>query len=76
MKVKVSESSGPVLDWMVAKCEDYLKHIRLDKFKQWEDLGRTQVRDAGIADDLEHGFVDDEGHHIQYAEAIRNRGTT
>ena len=27
-----------------------------------------------IADDLEHGFVDDEGHHIQYAEAIRNRG--
>lgn len=26
-----------------------------------------------IADDLEHGFVDDEGHHIQYAEAIRNR---
>lgn len=46
MKVKVSESSGPVLDWMVAKCEDYLKHIRLDKFKQWEDLGRTQVRDA------------------------------
>lgn len=45
MKVKVSESSGPVLDWLVAKCEDYLKHIRLDKFKQWEDLERTQVRD-------------------------------
>ena len=22
MKVKVSEASGPVLDWMVAKCED------------------------------------------------------
>ena len=27
-----------------------------------------------IADDLEHGFVDDEGHHIQYAAAIRARG--
>lgn len=29
-----------------------------------------------IADDLEHGFVDDEGHHIQYAEAIRNRSAS
>lgn len=23
-KIKVSEATGPVLDWMVAKCEDYL----------------------------------------------------
>ena len=24
-----------------------------------------------IADDLEHGYMDDEGHHIQYAAVIR-----
>lgn len=28
MKIKVSEASGPVLDWMVAKCEGY--DIQLD----------------------------------------------
>ena len=27
-----------------------------------------------IADELEHGFMDDEGHHLQYAAEIRNRG--
>lgn len=26
-----------------------------------------------IADELEHGFSDDENHHIQYAAAIRAR---
>ena len=26
-----------------------------------------------IADLLEHGYTDDEGHHIQYAEEIRAR---
>ena len=26
------------------------------------------------ADFLEHGVIDDEGHHLQYADAIRARG--
>jgi hypothetical protein len=30
---------------------------------------RDSLEDA--ADTLEHGFVDDEGHHIQYAKEIR-----
>ncbi len=27
-----------------------------------------------IADLLEHGYIDDEGHHVQYAKEIRARG--
>lgn len=43
--MKVSELTGVALDWAVAKCENYVNNIRLDKFKQWQDLGRTQVKD-------------------------------
>ena len=43
--MKVSELTGVALDWAVAKCENYVNNIRLDKFKQWRDLGRTQVQD-------------------------------
>jgi len=35
--------------------------------------GAAAEREA-IADELEHGFMDDEGHHIQYASEIRARG--
>ena len=36
---------------------------------------RQAVAEAGeaIADELEHGFSDDDGHHKQYAAAIRRR---
>jgi hypothetical protein len=43
--MKTSELIGPALDWAVAKCEGYDRQIRLNKHKEWEDLGRTQVRD-------------------------------
>lgn len=45
MKIKTNELISPALDWAIAKCLGYLGHIRLNKFKEWEDLGRTQVRD-------------------------------
>jgi len=40
---------------------------------QDENAIRADERRA-IADDLEYGFIDDEGHHIQYAKEIRARG--
>ena len=43
--MKVSELTGVALDWAVAQCANYINNIRLDKFKQWQDLGRTQVQD-------------------------------
>ena len=43
--MKVSELTGVALDWAVAQCANYINNIRLDKFKQWQDLGRTQVKD-------------------------------
>ena len=45
MKIKTSELTGAALDWAVAKCENRLNHIRLNQFKQWEDLLLTQVHD-------------------------------
>ena len=44
--MKTTELTGAALDWAVAKCEDYTDKIRINKSKEWEDLGRTQVRDA------------------------------
>jgi hypothetical protein len=47
---------------------------------QLEDYGDRRAAAAAlaerewIADILEHGYLDDEGHHIQYAKAIR-KGT-
>ena len=48
-----------------------------DQFTRYRfaELVAAAEREA-IADDLEHGYVDDEGHHIQYAAAIRARGET
>lgn len=45
MKTKTSKLMGAALDWAVALVERYTSDIRLDEFKQWEDLGRTQVHD-------------------------------
>jgi hypothetical protein len=39
---------------------------------KFADLIRADEREV-IADLLEHGYTDDEGHHIQYAEEIRAR---
>ena len=44
-------------------------------FERFADLIRADEREV-IADLLEHGYTDDEGHHIQYAEEIRARGNT
>ena len=32
------------------------------------------VEREACADMLEHGYIDDEGHHLQYAKEIRARG--
>lgn len=45
MNVKVSELKGIALDWAVAKCEKYHHSIRLNKYNEWEDLGRNSVGD-------------------------------
>jgi hypothetical protein len=38
-----------------------------------EAAARADEREA-CADLLEHGYIDDEGHHLQYAKEIRARG--
>jgi hypothetical protein len=38
-----------------------------------EAAARADEREA-CADFLEHGYIDDEGHHLQYAKEIRARG--
>ena len=43
--------------------------------QRFSDLIRADERGV-IADLLEHGYTDDEGHHIQYAEEIRRRNTS
>lgn len=43
--MKTSELTGAALDWAVALAEGYTSDIRLNKYKQWEDLGRTQLYD-------------------------------
>jgi hypothetical protein len=47
--------------------------IYADALQKFTDLIRADERKV-IADLLEHGYTDDEGHHIQYAEEIRARG--
>ncbi len=43
--MKTSELTGVALDWAVAVAEEYTANIRTDEYKQWQDLGRTQVHD-------------------------------
>ena len=43
--IKVSEATPLQLNWLVAKCENYTNSIRINRFKEWEDLGRTQLQD-------------------------------
>ena len=47
-------------------------HFYPDQLEAFFHAAQRMERER-IADDLEHEFVDDEGHHIQYAAAIRNR---
>jgi len=34
----------------------------------------AEAEREACADMLEHGYIDDEGHHLQYAKEIRARG--
>lgn len=43
-----------------------------DQVRELMKLVAAKEREA-IADELEHGYIDDYGHHIQYAAAIRAR---
>jgi hypothetical protein len=51
----------------------------LDAMQSMLDVGLEKAvlaeREA-CADLLEHGYIDDEGHHLQYAKEIRARGQT
>ena len=49
-----------------------IQGICVDTLQEFADLIRADERKV-IADLLEHGYTDDEGHHIQYAEEIRAR---
>jgi len=44
-----------------------------EELKAFAELVRADEREA-CADLLEHGYIDDEGHHLQYAKEIRARG--
>jgi hypothetical protein len=44
-----------------------------EELKAFAELVRADEREA-CADFLEHGYIDDEGHHLQYAKEIRARG--
>ena len=44
-----------------------------DSLKAFAKLVAAKEREA-CADLLEHGYIDDEGHHLQYAKEIRAKG--
>jgi len=57
--------------------EDYTQSgydIRYERFAALAYAAGAAAEREAIADELEHGFMDDEGHHIQYASEIRARG--
>jgi len=64
------------------KLESFAALVRADERNKtwapdrWTEYERSiaAIEREACADLLEHGFIDDEGHHIQYAEEIRKRG--
>ena len=53
MRIKVSEAEGPVLVWLVAKCEDFDTR---NNYRVWVTLDNEQITFDCGADDWEHAY--------------------